>query len=405
MERSGRWNHSLRTSPLFFKSLKNLTLIALLWYAWPKLVAQPAQPPYPTVVSTVDPYTERLQAWIGGPYSDEARRKEAVKRIIPFLLSQDSSNTYTPEELITQETTKAFLRQPNAPAEDYVNFCLRRGLFDEQREKYDQQIIDFYGTFWYNRREAYQLHQLFAYTLYEKSGKITLISPDFSTLLEQLCDYYGIPLAEVMEQLGEHYKSLFTIPDTTWRRTPGPEDYRTGITEEKKGWVTITRYDWKSAATLLEEIGCTIRSTAEQQRETGENYEHYRTCLEGLTEETLQWIKLLKTTLQDLSGRPEDKAFTLVINGGTERGHLGDRTTIIGKSLGKPVWHTRQHGWGSTVDLRLSGEEAVRLAKFFPNKSGTCYISDEVGNKYRFDYLRHGTWINRHRHLHITRVK
>lgn len=346
----------------------------------------------------------RRDSLVSWPFVLEVKKEKTAELLLKKVLGESSLSTYSRTTYITSENIKKRVLQSPPGKDSYLDFCLFRKTFDTHRIQEKDKITKRYIAAWYTATEAYILHQNLCYKLNQPYGKhFSLPNSTFYTHLTQQIEYYQVTPEQVFRGFfWATYKTLLKKPSNENHWTPDPEQFRKQPQKEKVkiGARTIehTAYDRKSAYEKLRHHGITLRSTAQQDEEDWSSPEHFRTCVEWLSEETIEAIILLKETLEEHIWNKVE----LVLNGWTEKWHSQECCLLAW--FKKPwyvlqQWDEEAHGLKFTCDVRCQWEWWIALHDLFPQKRSTKILTDKKWTKYFYKWLLHEDWLGQHRHF------
>ena len=371
-----------------------------------------AQSPYIKNTSTKNTeiyWLTRLDSLVSGPYTQETKKEIAAKILMNHCINNFTLPSYSRTAYISNESIKKDIIKTKPWQDTHVDFCLFRKTFDLQRIDQKHLIVSRYENHWFNAIQAYQLHQALCYKINQPfKEEIKLPGTDFYNFLVQQKEYYNIAMKDIFHwYLWEAYLWLTELPNNINHWTPETKQFRQDPTKEQLniGGKKVYRnaYDWQSAYELLTNNKISLRSTAHQNTENGSSCEHFRTCLEWISEETLLWIILLKERMNQIAWAEIE----LIINGWTEKWHRKELSVLAGF---KKPWYVlttqddEAHWLGYSFDVRCSGESWIILKKIFPGPKGKTLLKNNAGETLIYKWRFHGSWTVYHGHFTCMKI-
>jgi hypothetical protein len=389
-------------------SRKNYYAIFIAWLILISLTNQESKAQTPSFgkepIALPEDKLTRRDSLISWPFVLEVKKQKTAEILLKKLLAESTLSTYSRTNYITSEKINNRILKTPPGKEPYLDFCLFRKTFDTQWIQEKSMIVIWYTAQWYTETQAYILHQNVCYKLNQPYGKhIYLANSAFYTHLAQQMDYYQVSWKNVLRgYFWSTYDNLLKEPSNENHWTPDPAQFRKQPQKEKVkiGARTIehTAYDRKSAYEKLTQHGISLRSTAKQHEEDWSSPEHFRTCVEWLSEETIDAIILLKQTLEEQLW----KKIELVVNGWTEKWHWKECYLLAW--FKKPwyvlkQWDEEAHGLTFSFDIRCQGEWWIALRDLFPQKRSTKILADKKWTEYIYKCLFHEDWLGLHGHF------
>ena len=346
----------------------------------------------------------RRDSLISWPFILEVKKEKTAEILLKKVVQESALTTYARTSYLTAEKIKKKVLKTPPGKDPYLDFCVFRKTFDTHWIQEKENITKRYLAEWYTVTQAYILHQNVCYTLNQPYKKdISLPTDAFYKNLSQQMDYYQVSTVQVFRGFfWSMYEVLLKEPTNEHHWTPDPTQFRKQPQKEKVNiWaktIEYIAYDRKSAYNKLTNNGITLRSTAKQHEEDWSSPEHFRTCVEWLSEETIEAIILLKETLEAQIW----KKIELVVNGWTEKWHWQESCLLAW--LIKPwykmkQWDEEAHGLTFSFDIRCQWESWIWLRDLFPEKRSTKILTNKKWTQYFYKCLFHDKWLGLHAHF------
>lgn len=304
--------------------------------------------------------------------------------------------------LSSQTATQGYIWSNGIP---YNEFVAWRTATDNIRKEQKTQFMKHAHSLGYTQAQMYSIHQLVSFLRQEwQDNNITIINSEFFDLITQLQKTYSISGKEWIRtyiqnnQFNQWQTKLSSSIKKSEDRHPV---YRIQPTQQTTIYgntpINMLHYDWNTASRKIHNIWYNFWSSILQEEENGQHYVSWFSCVEWITQDALDWLQTLYTALKKLNNW---KPISVYINWWTEWYDHRMGNSIIAWYV-KP-WidllpeHSKAHGAGYTVDIRLSGDAALLLKSIFKYERWKTSIWNTV-----YEYLFHGNWTGYHLHLNM----